>query len=41
MIEVIAKFEMTDGRAKDFLFAEKSVLADSGIELRYSFSPEK
>ncbi|WP_086004923.1 DUF6572 domain-containing protein [Ralstonia solanacearum] len=41
VIEVIAKFEMTDGRAKDFLFAAKSVLADSGIELRYSFSPEK
>ncbi|WP_197325802.1 DUF6572 domain-containing protein [Ralstonia solanacearum] len=41
VIEIIAKFQMTDDRAKDFFSAAKRVLAASGIDLRYSFSPER
>ncbi|WP_197338652.1 DUF6572 domain-containing protein [Ralstonia solanacearum] len=41
VIEIISKFQMTDDRAKDFFSAAKRVLAASGIDLRYSFSPER
>ncbi|WP_155288263.1 DUF6572 domain-containing protein [Ralstonia solanacearum] len=41
VIEIIAKFQMTDDRAKDFFSAAKRVLAASGIDLRYSFYPER
>ncbi|WP_247362343.1 DUF6572 domain-containing protein [Ralstonia pseudosolanacearum] len=39
VIELIAKYEMSDERAKEFFAAAKSVLEASGMELRYSFSP--